>query len=515
MINNAENNKRIAKNTGLLYCRMLVTLLISLYTSRVILQTIGVENYGIYNVIAGFVTMFNLITGALSVSISRFLNFELGRSNISRLSNIFTTAIITHIGLACVILIFAELIGVWFINTQLNISENRLIAAHWVFQCSLVSFLINLISIPYNALIISHERMSAFAYISIAETILKLLIVYLLLLISYDKLVTYALLMLVTSVITRFIYSYYCHKHFNECNQRKCFDKKIFKEMLGFTSWNFIGSTSVIFSDQGVNMLLNIFEGAVVNAARGIAMQVNTAVNGFSQNFMTAMNPQIIKNYATSNFKYLYQLIFSGAKFSFFLLLILSLPIIFNTDIILYTWLNTVPEHTANFIRLILIFTMSEVLSSTLTTALLSTGEIIKLQLLIGGSRLLNFPLAYLCLQQKLAPEITIINAIIISQLCLLIRLLLAKKMLSLSLMEYVKDVYFKILAVALFSSLIAEIIQNLIKVDSFLKFIINSVLVVLCTIIIIIAIGLNSSERRKIAYFIKNTNKNDQKNNQ
>lgn len=504
MVNNIESNKRIAKNTGLLYCRMLVTLLISLYTSRVILQAIGVEDYGIYNVIAGFVTMFNLIAGALSVSISRFLNFELGRSNTSRLSNIFSTAIITHIGLAGIILIFAELIGVWFINTQLNISENRLGAAHWVFQCSLISFLINLISIPYNALIISHERMSAFAYISIAETILKLLIVYLLLLISFDKLITYAILMLLASVIIRFIYSSYCHKHFNECNQRKHFDKKTFKEMLGFTSWNFIGSTSIIFSDQGVNMLLNIFDGPVVNAARGIAMQVNTAVNGFSQNFMTAVNPQIIKNYATSNFKYLYQLIFSGAKFSFFLLLILSLPIIYNVDIILQIWLSEVPDHTANFIRLILIFTMSEVLSATLTTALLSTGKIIKLQILIGGSRLLNFPLAYLCLQQKIAPEITIINAIIISQLCLFIRLLLAKQMLLLSLTKYIKEVYVKILVVTFFSSLTAAIIQHLIGVDSFSKFIISSILIILCTIITAIIIGANSSERQGIICFLK-----------
>ena len=324
----SSNNKRIAKNTLLLYVRTLFIMLVTLYTSRVVLNTLGVTDYGIYNVVGGVVMMFSVISGSLSSSISRFITYELGHGDFDRLKRIFSTSINIQIGISLVILVLAELFGVWFLNTKMNIPAERLSAANWVLQCSLLSFIINLISVPYNACIIAHERMSAFAYISILEAVLKLAVVYMLLVSPYDKLVTYAILLVIVALLIRLTYGQYCRRHFEESRYQFVYDKPLVKEMTSFAGWSFFGNSAYMLNVQGVDMLINIFFGVTLNAARGVATQVQNAVMQFVNNFAVAVNPQITKSYAAGEREYMNKLVCRGARFSYFLLLIFVVPLV-------------------------------------------------------------------------------------------------------------------------------------------------------------------------------------------
>ena len=309
MSETSANNKRIAKNTLLLYVRTLFIMLVTLYTSRVVLNTLGVSDYGIYNVVGGVVAMFSVISVSLSSSISRFITYELGHGDFDKLKRIFSTSINIQVGISLVILVLAEVFGVWFLNTKMNIPAERMTAANWVLQCSLLSFIIGLISVPYNACIIAHERMSAFAYISILEVVLKLAVVYMLLVSPYDKLATYAVLLVVVALIVRLTYGQYCKRHFEESRYRFVHDKSLIKEMTGFAGWSFFGNGAYMLNTQGVDMLINIFFGVTFNAARGVATQVQNAVMQFVNNFTVAVNPQITKSYASGEREYMYKLV--------------------------------------------------------------------------------------------------------------------------------------------------------------------------------------------------------------
>ena len=328
MTDTSANNKRIAKNTLLLYFRMLFMMAVSLYTSRVVLNALGVEDFGIYNVVGGVVAMFSMLSGSLSAAITRFITYELGKGNQENLKKIFSSSVTIQIGLAILIIVVAEAIGVWFLNMKMNIPDVRITAANWVFQFSILTFAVNLISVPYNASIIAHERMSAFAYISILEAIGKLAIVFLIVISPMDKLIFYAILMCAVALIVRLAYGVYCKRHFEECTYHFIFDRDLLKHMFGFAGWNFIGATSAVLRDQGGNVVINLFCGPAANAARGIAFQVNNAISGFVTNFMTALNPQITKSYAAGDRKYMMTLIFQGARLSFYMLLLLSLPVL-------------------------------------------------------------------------------------------------------------------------------------------------------------------------------------------
>lgn len=314
MTDTSANNKRIAKNTLLLYFRMLFMMAVSLYTSRVVLNALGVEDFGIYNVVGGVVAMFSMLSGSLSAAITRFITYELGKGNQENLKKIFSSSVTIQIGLAILIIVVAEAIGVWFLNMKMNIPDVRITAANWVFQFSILTFAVNLISVPYNASIIAHERMSAFAYISILEAIGKLAIVFLIVISPMDKLIFYAILMCAVALIVRLAYGVYCKRHFEECTYHFIFDRDLLKHMFGFAGWNFIGATSAVLRDQGGNVVINLFCGPAANAARGIAFQVNNAISGFVTNFMTALNPQITKSYAAGDRKYMMTLIFQGAR---------------------------------------------------------------------------------------------------------------------------------------------------------------------------------------------------------
>lgn len=491
-----DNNKRIAKNTLFLYFRMLLLMIVNLYTSRVVLNALGVVDFGIYNVVGGVVTMFSVISGSLSASISRFITFELGRGNNENLTKIFSSSVTIQILLSIIIIILAETIGVWFLNTKMTIPEVRMDAANWVFQFSILTFSINLVSVPYNASIIAHEKMSAFAYISILEAIGKLAIAFLIIMSPIDKLICYSILMFCIALIIRFIYGYYCKRNFKECSYKFIFDKNLLKAMFGFAGWNFIGASSAVLRDHGGNIVINVFCGPTVNAARGIAFQVNNAIQGFVTNFMTALNPQITKSYASGDKEYMMQLIFQGAKLSFYMLLMLSLPVIINTEYILGLWLNIVPKHTTLFVQLVLVFAMSESISSPLITAMLATGNIKKYQIIVGGLQLMNLPISYILLKLNFFPEVVIITAICISQCCLIARLILLKNMIGISLRKYMQKVYLNIINVSIVASSLTIITTQHIE-ESFIGFITNSLISIIYTIVTIYFIGCNKQERQ------------------
>ena len=316
-----ENNKRIARNTIILYFRTFITMCIALLTSRIVFRALGVDDYGLYNVVGGVVAMFSVITGSLSAAISRFVTFELGRDDKERLKKVFCTSINIQIIIITINLLLVETIGLWFLNYKMNIEANRLIAANWVFQFSIMTFIFNLLSVPYNALIIAHERMSIFAYIGIIESVLRLIVAVLISMSSIDKLVFYSLLLMICGFIIVVIYACYCRSRFQECRYKLIFDKPLFKEMLGFSGWNFIDATSDAFRDHGGNIIINLFFGTSINAARAIAMQVSNAITNFVNNFLTAVRPQITKSYASGNYDYMLQLIYHSSKFSSFILL--------------------------------------------------------------------------------------------------------------------------------------------------------------------------------------------------
>lgn len=448
-----SDNKRIAKNTLLLYFRMLILMAVNLYTSRIVLKTLGVDDYGIYNVMGGVVAMFTILSQSLSKSISRFITFELGRENSKKLNEIFSTSINIQFIMAAIIIAIGELGGLWFINYKMNVDPERMFAANMVLQFSLFNFGVNLVSVPYNAAIVAHERMGAFAYISITEAALKLGAIYVLGLLSFDKLIGWAACQSAVALLIRYIYARYCTTHFKETKYRFLFKKKILKEMFGFATWNFIGSVGGVLRSQGVNMLLNVSFGTAVNAARGLAEQVNNAIAGFANNFMTAVNPQITKLYAQDKVRESFMLSMASCRLSFFMILALSLPIAAHTEYILGIWLPAVPDALPNFVRLTLLLSLLESISIPLITVQLATGRIKKYQIVVGGLHLLNFPLSWLALHCGYGADTTYWIAIFLSEVCLIARLIMLKQIApSISIKDFLKDVVLKttiVLAVA------------------------------------------------------------------
>lgn len=454
MLQSSKNNKRIAKNTLLLYFRMLLLMAVSLYTSRVVLNALGVEDFGIYNVVGGVVTMFTMISGSLSASISRFITFELGKGDSNNLRKTFSAAVTIQLFLSLVIVILIESIGVWFLNAKMTIPTDRIAAANWVLQFSIVTFVINLISVPYNATIIAYERMSAFAYISIFEAIGKLAIAFLIIISPMDRLVFYSILMCVVAISVRMMYGRYCKIHFSECTYHFHWDKELLKNMFGFAGWNFIGASAGVLRTQGINILLNIYFDPIVNAARGVAVQVNNAVSSFSTNFLMAVNPQIIKSYSKQDIERAYVLTMCGARFSFLLLSIISFPIICETEYILRLWLKTVPDYSVAFVRLTLILTIVEVVSLPLVTFQQATGKIRNYQIVVGTLHMVNFPASFMFLHIGFTPIIVYIVAISLAMISLYVRLYMLKQVVGISIMKFNKDVIVRVVLVALLMSL-------------------------------------------------------------
>lgn len=495
MSSTSANNKRIAKNTLMLYFRMLFLMLISLYTSRVILHALGVTDYGIYNVVGGFVSLFAVVSKSLSGAASRFLNYEMGKGNIEKLKIVFSSTVTIQILLALIIVLLAETIGLWFLNTKLIIPDNRLSAANWCFQFSIVTFCSRLITIPYNASIIAHERMKAFAYVSIIEGLGKLGISYLIMISADDRLVFYAILICLLQLSIQAIYRMYCKKHFEECSYHFIYEKKLFKQLLSYSSWGFIGSTSGILRNQGINILINLFFGPAINAARAVSNQVLHAVDGFVNNFIMAVRPQIVQSYAAGNFKYMNELVIKSARFSYYLFLFLSLPIIFNCDLILKTWLTIVPEHSSSFVQLILVYTLITTLSHPLSIAQAATGKIRDYQLVIGGLQLLNLPISYLLLKLGGMPECVLYVAIAIAFIVVFVSIYMINKIMPFSPYMFCKEVLLRVIIVSLIIILPLILIDQIIAQD-FVGLVIKVIIYIFFSSSIIIFLGLKNEER-------------------
>ena len=495
----SENNKRIAKNTLLLYFRMLLIIIVGLYTSRVVLNTLGVSDYGIYNVVGGIVAMLAFLNSAMVAASQRFISFELGTGNIEKLKKVFCTSVSIHIALAGIIFLIAETIGLWFVNTHLNIPAERMEAANWVYQCSILTLLLTVVSVPYNSCIVAHEHMKAFAYVSIVEAILKLLIVYLLLLGNFDKLILYAILVVAVAFIIRFVYGVYCKRHFEECTYQFVFDKKLFKEMFAFAGWSVIGNLGFSFKDQGSNIILNMFFGTTVNAARGVALQVNGILSNFSNNFTMALNPQITKQYAAGDVGASVKLVYAGCRYSFYLLLLIAIPVMINIDYLLQLWLGTVPEYTSQFLMLALVAALIDVMARPLVTTLQATGRIKVFQIAICIIVLCELPLAYLILHHGGKPYYAMYPTIFIALIGLFTRFMILKSLIPTYKFQYfLFFIVCKNLFIGIVCLSIAWFIHSKFEVNVYTLFI-TAILGCLITSIIIYFIGMTSRERRWI----------------
>lgn len=498
-----SSNKRIAKNTIMLYFRMLITMAVGLYTSRVVLNTLGVEDYGIYNVVGGVVGMFSLISASISGSIGRFITFELGTGNIEKLKKVFSTSVTIQIILAVVVIIVAEIVGIWFLNNKLQIAPDRMIAAHWVFHCSLITFAIGLISLPYNACIVAHEHMNAFAYVSILEVVLKLLIVYMLVISPFDKLETYAVLGVAVAIIIRLVYGWYCKRHFVECSYRPILDRVLFKQMFGFAGWELIGSSAAILRGQGSDILINLFtKTTIVNAAAGVAATLTGVISGFIGNFTSAFTPQITKLYAAKRYDELVRLLYMGCKFAPFLMLVIALPVFFNAHFILELWLGIVPEHTVNFVLITILFMFNELMARPLITAKLATGVIRNYQIIVGGVLLLTLPIAYVALYLGAPIEAVFIAKLLTSIIATYVRLnMLRGDIPGLSVKHFIFNVYFRVILVGLIAAILPAITYLSIS-DHVVQFIVTSIVAMMSAIISIYYIGCTKVEQQKISVY-------------
>lgn len=474
---------------------------VSLFTVRIILKALGAEDYGIQNVVGGIVAMLSFFSSTMVSASMRFFAFELGRKDYKRLNQFFNLSVFTYIGFSLIVLLLAETIGLWFVKTQLTIPANRMGAAMWVYQFSILSFILHMFVVPYNSMIIAHEKMNIYAYVSIAEAVLKLVIVYLLLVINADKLKAYSTLLFLVTAIISITYIVYGNRKYKECKLSLFWDTKMFKELISYSGWSLFGALSDMIRNQGINILINVFFNPVVNAARAIAFQINNAINIFVTNFFQAVRPQITKQYAAGEKQDMMILVFSSSKFCYYLILLFAVPILIETRYILNLWLNNVPDNTVLFTRLIIIITMIESISYPLMTAVSATGKIKSYQIITGGLLILNLPITFLFYKLGYPPEFSMYVAIGIAFISQISRVIFVKKMHGLSIKSYFKDIIIVLIAVTLFSITPPLILSN--ALDCNLSRLVNiTSLSILSSVVSIYFLGLTHKER----YTINNT---------
>lgn len=491
-----SKNKLIAKNALMLYVRMLFMMAIGLYTSRVVLNTLGIVDYGINNVVGGVIVMLSFLNNSLSTASSRFIIYALGKGELTVMKKTFSNILSIHFLLAGIVLILGETIGLWFMSTQLQIPSGRETAAFWVYQFSILSSVMSIISVPYNATIIAHEKMSAFAYISIVDAVLKLLVVYLLVIIPYDKLIIYAAFYFLIQLFDRIIYGIYCTRHFKETRTSPKYDKNISKEIFVFAGWTLNGNLAVMGFTQGINILLNMFFGPAVNAARGIAVQVQTIAQQFCANFQMAIDPQLTKSYADGDLAYMQKLLLRSSKFSFYIIFFITLPLMFESQFVLRLWLGIVPEHTVNFLRLIIVSGMLYSLANPIIVSVHATGKLKKFQIIEGTMLLTIVPIAYILLKFfDISPECVFLVHIIVEIFTQYARLRIVLPMIGMKLQTYYRQVVVPILKVTIISPIIPFIVYRH-STDSIFGFSVVIIACVICLSSTIILIGCTKNER-------------------
>ena len=494
MPDNSQNNKRIAKNTLMLYIRMILIMLVSLYTSRVILKALGVEDFGLYNVVGGVVVLFTFINNAMVTSTQRFLNFEIGRNDIEEAQKVFSASLNIHFLIAGIFLLLAETVGLWFLNQYIQIPDGRETAANWVYQFSVIVSILNIIRSPYNAAIIAHEHMSFYAYVSIIEVILKLAIVYMVYLFA-DRLIAYAFLMMLVTLIVLGAYYVFCRKKYQICKYRFEYDKKRYLSLASFSGWSLFGSLANMGASQGINIILNMFFGVAVNAAMGIANQVNAAVYQFVSSFQTAFNPQIIKSYAAGDRTYFISLIMNTSRYSFLLLFLLALPIYICCPEILSIWLGTVPEYAVEFCRLMLLFLLIDAVQGPLWVSAQATGKIKNYQILMSVLILLNLPITYVLLVFFKNPEIALIVRVAVNFITAVARVIYLNHLYDFPIWIYMKEVIFRCLLVLLVAYPVPHLVHKMMGM-TIVDTIANILIDLVCAVSVIAIVGLRSKER-------------------
>ncbi len=505
----SSKSTRIAKNTLFLYIRMLIILSIRLYTSRVVLQVLGISEYGVYTVVGGVVVMFSFLTTALSTAVSRYQTYSLGHDNIKVQQQVFSTCLSIILIISLILIILIELIAPWFLNTKLDIPDGLMNAAQWCLQFSIIAFFFNLFSIPYNASIIAHEKMNAYAYISVFEAILQLLIVSCLIFLKGNKLIWYGAMMAILAIVIRLIYGLYCRKNFQECKYSFSIDKALAKDIFGFTSWSILGNGAFILNTQGINIIMNMFFGVTINAARGIADQVQGAIMQLLLSFTTALNPQIVKSYASGDERYVNKLVCSGAKFSFFLSLLFAIPLELETEFILKLWLGNYPSYAPIFVRLAIIATMIDFLGNTIARAVWATGKVKSYYLLTSCISVLVLPISYIFYKKGFNPQFSYIVFILIYAILIPVRLRILKELMNFSPKQFVAYTIMPLIPVTLLSIIIPVVIRILMTPSVF-RLIIVAIVSISSTTFFAYFIGLTSEERsllkNKFRHLLKNT---------
>ncbi|RZR43956.1 hypothetical protein D8T57_15135 [Vibrio vulnificus] len=495
------SNSRIVKNSAVLYLRLLITLALGMFTTRIVINALGIDDYGIYGVVAGLITIFGFMNAAMSSSTQRYLSFDLGLKDSTRLQKTFTTSVNVHLFIGFVTFFLAEIIGLWAVNYLLEIPIDRLSAANIAFQFSLVAFFFGIIQVPYHAVAIAYERMNAYAYISITDAVLKLFAAYLLMISPIDKLVFYSQLLAFISFLSFVAYFSYVYMHCKEIKYAKYFDAKYYKEILSFSGWNLLGNIAAVARSQGINVLINIFFGVVLNAAYMVAMMIQGVLMQFAASMQQAINPQIIKSYAQGELERTEQLMHLSSKYSFFVMLILIAPLYLNLDYVLELWLGVIPNYSSTFIRYLFVFILIEVISNSLMIGLQATGKIKKYHITVGFIVFLNFPITYLAYTIYKEPEIAFLVLIFTSIISLYARLFFVKKQLGYSIFNFTKNVLSYIvlissLSLPLFYLNQFDFFTNLFKVFS------DAIICSLYLMFVIFLFGLKKEEK----LFVKNT---------
>ncbi len=490
-----ETNKRIAKNTLFLYFRTLVILLVSLYTSRIVLNVLGIDDYGIYNVVGGIILMFQFLNVGMIDASQRFITYELGRKDKIQLQKVFSSSLLIHLFIIILLIILAETGGIWFLNHKMNIPASRMVAANWVFQCSVLTFILKILCVSYNACIIAHEHMKVYAYISILEAILQLAIVFLLKGTASDKLISYAILIFFVTLLTSIMYVVYCRRHFDECKFRYNNDKALLYKMFSFAGWSFLGNMGYSFKMQGINILINLFFGPAVNTARGVAYQVNAGIYNFVANFQIAMKPQITKQYAVGETDSMITLVYNSSRYSFFLLLYPVLPVLIKAPYILHLWLGIIPEYSVMFLRLVLIVTLVNSMAGPLATAIQAKGKIKVFQLTILGITLLDIPASYVALKLGYPPYTVMYVSIITEFIALIVRMWLLNALIPIRVSQFMTRVIGRNTLIFILATIIPIILSAHIP-DTLIGLLSICIISIISTTIILLAIGLTSAER-------------------
>ena len=484
----------MAKNTIVLYIRMFVLILINLWTSRLILNALGVSDYGIYDVVGGLVAMLSILTNSLSTAISRDITVELGRKS-EKLKEVFAASLTVQIIFIIIVVLVAETIGLWFLNYKMTIPTERLTAANYVYQFALITFCINLINIPYNACIIAHEKMTAFAYISIMESVLRLIIAFLISVLSIDRLIFYSILMALSALLIRIIYVAYCLQKFEECAFKLCYNINRIKSLFSFAAWSFMGSSAYLLNTQGVSILSNVFFGVHVNAARGVSAQVENVIRQFINNFTMALNPQIMKSYSGGEKEYAYSIASKGAKYSCYLILLIEIPLFFECDYLLQIWLKNVPDFVPLFVRLSLIYILLDALGNPLYTTMLASGKIKKYFLVTSSVTLLGLPATYLLFKSGAGPVAPYFVMIAIFAIVLVVKLALMKSLLAFPIKAYCIEIVGRSLMLTPLIILPIPFLSYYMD-EGFIRLLSIVVVNTIMTLLVLYYLGLSKSER-------------------